>query len=73
MSLTRLAIGNVYGVIVLALTILVLGAVALASIPVDILPAFRTPGLGAGRGVWRVRQSDLDRLTQPQTQEQIPA
>jgi multidrug efflux pump subunit AcrB len=45
MWLVRLALGNVYGVIVLALFILVLGAVSLASIPVDILPAFRTPAV----------------------------
>src|SRR4051812_2932443 len=41
MGLVRLALGNVYGVIVLALFIAVLGAVALLSIPVDILPAFK--------------------------------
>ncbi len=45
MSITKLAIGNVYGVIVFALAILVLGAVALAAIPVDILPTFKVPAV----------------------------
>lgn len=45
MGLVRLAVGNVYGVIVLALFIAVLGAVALVSIPVDILPQFKTPAV----------------------------
>src|SRR5262245_521249 len=45
MWLVRAALGNVYGVLVFALMILVLGAVALASIPVDILPAFKTPAV----------------------------
>src|SRR4051794_3496625 len=45
MGLVRLAIGNVYGVIVFALVIAVLGGVSLATIPVDILPAFRTPAV----------------------------
>src|SRR5436305_7164921 len=45
MGLVRLALGNVYGVIVFALALGVLGGVALASIPVDILPAFRTPAV----------------------------
>ena len=45
MGLIRLAVGNVYGVIVLALFIAVLGAVSLVSIPVDILPQFKTPAV----------------------------
>jgi multidrug efflux pump subunit AcrB len=43
MWMVRLALGNIHAVIVLALFILVLGLVALATIPVDILPAFHTP------------------------------
>jgi multidrug efflux pump subunit AcrB len=45
MGLVKLALGNIYGVIVFALFILVLGTVALVSIPVDILPAFRVPAV----------------------------
>jgi multidrug efflux pump subunit AcrB len=45
MGLIRLALGNIYGVIVLALFICILGAVAVTSIPVDILPAFKTPAV----------------------------
>ncbi len=45
MGLIKLALGNVYGVIVLALFIAILGAVALLSIPVDILPQFKTPAV----------------------------
>jgi multidrug efflux pump subunit AcrB len=45
MGLVKLALGNIYGVIVLALFIMVLGAVALVSIPVDILPAFKVPAV----------------------------
>jgi multidrug efflux pump subunit AcrB len=45
MWLIRLALGNVYGVLVMALGILVLGGLAAATIPVDILPAFRTPAV----------------------------
>ncbi len=45
MGLVRLAIGNVYGVVVLALALMVLGSVAIVSIPVDILPAFRVPAV----------------------------
>lgn len=45
MGVIRLALGNVYGVIVLGLFIAILGAVALVSIPVDILPAFKTPAV----------------------------
>src|SRR5437870_1203129 len=45
MSLVRLALGNVYAVVVLALIIMVLGSVALVSIPVDILPTFKTPAV----------------------------
>jgi multidrug efflux pump subunit AcrB len=45
MGLIKLALGNVYGVIVFALFIAILGAVALVSIPVDILPQFKTPAV----------------------------
>lgn len=45
MGLVRLAVGNVHGVIVFALFIAVLGAVALVTIPVDILPQFKTPAV----------------------------
>lgn len=45
MGLVRLAVGNVYGVIVLALFIAVLGGVALVTIPIDILPQFNTPAV----------------------------
>ncbi len=45
MGLVRLAIGNVYGVVVMALMICVLGSVSLLSIPVDILPAFKVPAV----------------------------
>ena len=45
MSLVKLALGNVYGVIVFALFIAILGGVSLLSIPVDILPQFKTPAV----------------------------
>lgn len=45
MWLVRTALGNVYGVIVFALVILILGTVALLNIPVDILPTFNTPAV----------------------------
>ena len=45
MGIVKAALGNVYAVIVLALLILVLGLVAVASIPVDILPVFRAPAV----------------------------
>src|SRR5437868_6091041 len=45
MWLIRAALGNVYAVLVLALLILVLGLIAVASIPVDILPSFNTPAV----------------------------
>ena len=45
MGLIRLALGNVYGVIALALFIAILGSVALLSIPVDILPQFKSPAV----------------------------
>lgn len=45
MNIVRLALDNIYGVIVMALMIAVLGAVAIVSIPVDILPAFKTPAV----------------------------
>ncbi|MBA4187317.1 MAG: AcrB/AcrD/AcrF family protein [Planctomycetaceae bacterium] len=45
MGLVKLALGNIHGVIVFALFMLVLGAVAIISIPVDILPAFKVPAV----------------------------
>jgi multidrug efflux pump subunit AcrB len=45
MGLVKLALGNIHGVIVSALFLLVLGTVALVSIPVDILPAFKVPAV----------------------------
>ncbi len=45
MGLVRLALGNVYGVVVAAIALGVLGGVALSSIPVDILPAFKVPAV----------------------------
>lgn len=45
MWIVRAALDNVYLVIVLALMIVVVGAVALTSIPVDILPVFRAPAV----------------------------
>jgi multidrug efflux pump subunit AcrB len=45
MGLVRMALGNIHGVIVLALFIAILGVVALLSIPVDILPQFNTPAV----------------------------
>lgn len=45
MWIVRTALGNVYLVIVLALMIVVIGAVALSSIPVDILPVFKAPAV----------------------------
>src|SRR5262245_59061480 len=45
MWLVRAALGNVYAVVVLALLIMVLGSVAVLSIPVDILPAFKAPAV----------------------------
>src|SRR5262245_5534777 len=45
MGLVRLALSNFHGVIVLALIIVVLGGIALASIPVDVLPVFKAPAV----------------------------
>ena len=45
MGLIKLALGNIYGVIVFALFTCVLGSVAIVSIPVDILPAFKIPAV----------------------------
>jgi multidrug efflux pump subunit AcrB len=45
MGIVKLALGNIYGVIVMALFIAILGGVALVSIPVDILPQFKTPAV----------------------------
>jgi len=45
MGLIKLALGNIYGVIVFALFIVILGGVALVTIPEDILPQFKTPAV----------------------------
>ncbi len=45
MWIVRTSLNNVYLVIVLALMIVVLGTVALSSIPVDILPVFKAPAV----------------------------
>src|SRR5438270_1074732 len=45
MGIVKAGLGNVYAVIVLALLILVLGLIAVAGIPVDILPVFRAPAV----------------------------
>jgi len=45
MGLVKLALSNIHGVIVFALVILVLGSVAIVSIPIDILPAFKVPAV----------------------------
>jgi multidrug efflux pump subunit AcrB len=45
MFLVRLALSNFYGVVVFALFLMVLGSVAIVSIPVDILPAFKVPAV----------------------------
>jgi multidrug efflux pump subunit AcrB len=45
MGLVKLALGNIYGVVVFALVLMVLGSVAIVSIPVDILPAFKVPAV----------------------------
>src|SRR5260370_15890685 len=43
--LVRGALTNPYAVVIGALTVLLLGAVALSRIPTDILPTFRTPAV----------------------------
>src|SRR5438876_8096542 len=45
MWIVKAALRNPYGVIVLALMIVVLGLVAVANIPVDILPVFKAPAV----------------------------
>src|SRR5262245_19283349 len=45
MWLVKAALHNVYAAIVLALLIVVLGAVSLVNIPVDILPVFKAPAV----------------------------
>src|SRR5262245_14329206 len=45
MWIVRAALRNPYGVIVLALMIVVLGLVAIANIPIDILPVFKSPAV----------------------------
>src|SRR5687768_306944 len=45
MGLVRFALTNPHAVMVAALLFLVAGAVSLLHIPVDILPAFRSPGI----------------------------
>ncbi len=45
MGLVKLALSNIYGVVVFALFVMVLGSIAIVSIPVDILPAFKVPAV----------------------------
>src|SRR5438876_1300970 len=45
MWIVKAALRNPYGVVVLALMIVVLGMVAVANIPVDILPVFKSPAV----------------------------
>src|ERR1700749_1267059 len=44
-GLIQASLGNPYAVIVMALTISILGAIALFAIPIDILPVFRSPAV----------------------------
>src|SRR5437588_8651049 len=44
-ALIRFALGNWYAIIVLALTIVVMGALTSFMIPVDILPVFKSPAV----------------------------
>src|SRR5438445_5433956 len=44
-ALIRFALGNWYAIIVLALTIVVMGALTSSMIPVDILPVFKSPAV----------------------------
>ena len=44
-GLIQASLGNPYAVIVMALTISILGSLALLSIPVDILPVFKSPAV----------------------------
>ena len=44
-GLIRASLGNPYAIIVMALTISILGALALFSVPVDILPVFKSPAV----------------------------
>ena len=43
--MVRGALKNPYAVVIGALTVLLLGAVALTRIPTDILPTFKTPAV----------------------------
>src|SRR5262245_20865537 len=45
MWMVRAALGNFHAVLVLMMLIVVLGTVALVSIPVDILPSFKAPAV----------------------------
>src|SRR6185437_15789451 len=44
-GLIRASLKNPYAVVVFALTIIVLGALTLAQIPIDILPVFKSPAV----------------------------
>src|SRR6516162_3510766 len=44
-GLIRASLGNPYAVVVMALTMSILGSLALLNIPVDILPVFRSPAV----------------------------
>ena len=73
MGLVKLALGNIYGVIVFALFLMVLGSVAIVSIPVDILPAFKVPAVQVltyyngmpARSIERTITDRIERWVQP--------
>ena len=44
-GLIQASLGNPYAVIVMALTVSILGSIALLSIPIDILPVFKSPAV----------------------------
>src|SRR6266849_4018292 len=44
-GLIRFSLGNWYAVVVLVLTIVVIGALIITMIPIDILPAFKSPAV----------------------------
>ena len=44
-GLIQASLGNPYAVIVMALTVFILGSLALLQIPVDILPVFKSPAV----------------------------
>ncbi len=44
-GLIRASLGNPYAVTVMSLTLIVLGALSIQTIPIDILPVFRSPAV----------------------------